>query len=207
MRFSIRKCQVLLRSVSQFSPFSLPTRSLTVGRFRRCKDYKWATPAHCLLDRNRFDFYSSVKPMTAAGVGSVWRANQAEILAARSTTEFRNSPQQPKRGAIIVNRFLKILGPGLITGASDDDPSGIATYAMAGASLGYTPLWTSLVTFPLMAGAQLICARIGLVSGRGLAGIMRRNYSLWWAYPAIVALVIANAINAAADIQAIAAGH
>ena len=60
-------------------------------------------------------------------------------------------------------RFLKILGPGLITGASDDDPSGIGTYAMAGASLGYTPLWTSLVTFPLMAGAQLICARIGLV--------------------------------------------
>src|SRR5438477_2729270 len=87
-------------------------------------------------------------------------------------------------------RFLKILGPGLITGASDDDPSGIGTYAMAGASLGYTPLWTSLVTFPLMAGAQLICARIGLVSGRGLAGIMRRNYSLWWAYPAIAALVI-----------------
>jgi NRAMP (natural resistance-associated macrophage protein)-like metal ion transporter len=105
-----------------------------------------------------------------------------------------------------IRRFLKILGPGLITGASDDDPSGIGTYAMAGASLGYTPLWTSLVTFPLMAGAQLICARIGLVTGCGLAGIMRRNYSLWWAYPAIAALVIANTINAAADIQAIAAG-
>ena len=103
-------------------------------------------------------------------------------------------------------RFLKILGPGLITGASDDDPSGIGTYAMAGASLGYTPLWTSLVTFPLMAGAQLICARIGLVTGFGLAGIMRRNYSRWWAYPAIAALVMANTINAAADIQAIGAG-
>jgi len=111
---------------------------------------------------------------------------------------------KPKVGGI--RRFLKILGPGLITGASDDDPSGIGTYAMAGASLGYTPLWTSLVTFPLMAGAQLICARIGLISGRGLAGIMRRNYSLWWAYPAIAALVVANTINAAADIQAIAAG-
>jgi NRAMP (natural resistance-associated macrophage protein)-like metal ion transporter len=115
------------------------------------------------------------------------------------------SPATKTRG-IGFRRFLKVLGPGLITGASDDDPSGIGTYAMAGASLGYTPLWTSLVTFPLMAGAQLICARIGLVTGCGLAGIMRRNYSLWWAYPAIAALVIANTINAAADIQAIAAG-
>jgi NRAMP (natural resistance-associated macrophage protein)-like metal ion transporter len=115
-----------------------------------------------------------------------------------------DSATKPRVGG--VRRFFKILGPGLITGASDDDPSGIGTYAMAGASLGYTPLWTSLVTFPLMAGAQLICARIGLVSGCGLAGIMRRNYSLWWAYPAIAALVIANTINAAADIQAIAAG-
>ena len=105
-----------------------------------------------------------------------------------------------------LTRFLKILGPGLITGASDDDPSGIATYAMAGASLGYTALWTALITFPLMAGVQLICARIGLVTGSGLAGIMRRRYSRWVVYPAIAGLVIANTINAAADIQAIAAG-
>jgi NRAMP (natural resistance-associated macrophage protein)-like metal ion transporter len=103
--------------------------------------------------------------------------------------------------------YLAVLGPGLITGASDDDPSGIGTYAMAGAALGYSTLWTALVTFPLMAGIQLICARIGLVSGSGLAGIMCRRYSRWWlVYPAVAGLVIANTINAAADIQAIAAG-
>jgi NRAMP (natural resistance-associated macrophage protein)-like metal ion transporter len=103
-------------------------------------------------------------------------------------------------------RFLKALGPGLITGASDDDPSGIATYSMAGASQGYATLWTALLTFPLMASAQFICAKIGLVSGMGLAGIMRRHYSRWIVYPAILGLVVANTINAAADIQAVAAG-
>jgi NRAMP (natural resistance-associated macrophage protein)-like metal ion transporter len=102
--------------------------------------------------------------------------------------------------------YLAVLGPGLITGASDDDPSGIGTYAMAGAALGYATLWLAWVTFPLMAGVQLICARIGLVTGTGLAGIMRRRYSGWVVYPAIAALIVANTINAAADIQAIAAG-
>jgi NRAMP (natural resistance-associated macrophage protein)-like metal ion transporter len=102
--------------------------------------------------------------------------------------------------------FLSKFGPGLITGASDDDPSGIGTYAMAGASLGYSPLWTALVTFPLMAGIQFICAKIALVYGCGLAGIMRRHYPRAITYPAIAALVIANTINAAADLQAIAAG-
>src|SRR6266446_7049937 len=75
-----------------------------------------------------------------------------------------------------VKEFLTALGPGLITGASDDDPSGIVTYSMAGAAFGYATLWTSLVTFPLMAGVQYICAKIGLVYGCGLAGIMRKHY-------------------------------
>ncbi len=105
-----------------------------------------------------------------------------------------------------LKQIFLVLGPGVITGASDDDPSGIATYSMAGASLGYTTLWTALVTFPLMAAVQFICAKIGLVSGMGLAGIMRRNYSRWIIYPAILGLVAANTINAAADIQAVAAG-
>ena len=105
-----------------------------------------------------------------------------------------------------VSRLVKALGPGLITGASDDDPSGIGTYAMAGASLGYAPLWMALVTFPLMAGVQFICAKIGLVYGCGLAGIMRKHYPRWIVLPAIGALVIVNTINAAADITAIAAG-
>src|SRR2546427_7135380 len=73
-------------------------------------------------------------------------------------------------------RYFKLLGPGLVTGASDDDPSGITTYSVAGASLGYSMLWTAVATFPLMAAVQLICARIGLVTGRGLAGAVRRPY-------------------------------
>ena len=74
-----------------------------------------------------------------------------------------------------VVRVLHVLGPGLITGASDDDPSGITTYSVAGASFGHATLWTALATFPLMAAVQLVCARIGLVTGRGLAGAVRRH--------------------------------
>jgi NRAMP (natural resistance-associated macrophage protein)-like metal ion transporter len=99
-----------------------------------------------------------------------------------------------------------VLGPGLITGASDDDPSGIATYALAGASLGYATLWTALVTFPLMASVQFISAKVGMVSGRGLAGVLRQHYPSTLLYPAVLALVIANTLNAGADIGAIAAG-
>jgi len=104
-----------------------------------------------------------------------------------------------------LKRLLKTLGPGLITGASDDDPSGISTYAVAGASLGFATLWTALVTFPLMAAVQFTCAKVGMVSGMGLAGVLRRHYPRWLHYPAVVALLIANTINAGADIGAIAA--
>jgi Mn2+/Fe2+ NRAMP family transporter len=104
-----------------------------------------------------------------------------------------------------VKRFLKVLGPGFITGASDDDPSGIGTYAVAGASLGLGILWTALLTFPLMAAVQLICAKVGLVSGRGLAGVLREFYPRWLLYPAVLALLVANTINVGADLGAIAA--
>jgi hypothetical protein len=76
-------------------------------------------------------------------------------------------------------RFFADLGPGLITGAADDDPSGISTYSVAGATLGYAPLWTALFSFPLMSAVQLMCARLGLVTGLGLAGVIRRRYSRW----------------------------
>ncbi len=105
-----------------------------------------------------------------------------------------------------IKRFLKILGPGVITGASDDDPSGIATYAMAGAQLGYASLWMALFTLPLTAAVQFICAKIGLVSGRGIGGVLRQHYPRWLLYPVIVALLVANTINAGADMLAIAAG-
>ncbi len=101
--------------------------------------------------------------------------------------------------------LLKILGPGLITGASDDDPSGIGTYTAAGASLGYSTLWTALLTFPLMTVVQYLCAKVGMVSGRGLAGVLKQHYAPWVLYPAIFGLVIANTINAGADLGAIAA--
>lgn len=101
--------------------------------------------------------------------------------------------------------FFRNLGPGLVTGASDDDPSGIGTYAAAGAGYGYGMLWTAPVTFPLMAGVQFICAKIGLVSGRGLTGIIRVHYRALL-FPVVFGLVTANTFNAAADISAIAAG-
>lgn len=104
-----------------------------------------------------------------------------------------------------IRRFLKILGPGFISGAADDDPSGIGTYATAGASLGYATLWTALLTFPLMSSVQYICAKIGLVTGRGLAGVLRRNYPRPLLYGAVVALFVANTINVGADLGAIAA--
>jgi len=104
-------------------------------------------------------------------------------------------------------RFLLFLGPGLVTGASDDDPSGIGTYATAGASLDYATLWTALVTFPLMAAVQFICARVGLVSGMGLAGVLRKHYPRWLLYPVVLTLLAANTINAGVDIGAVAAGR
>lgn len=104
-----------------------------------------------------------------------------------------------------VKRFFKLLGPGLITGASDDDPSGIGTYAVAGASLGFTTLWTALFTLPLMIAALLTCARIGMVSGMGLAAVLRRHYARNLLYLTVIGLVIANTINAGADIGAMAA--
>src|SRR5512141_3041654 len=75
--------------------------------------------------------------------------------------------------------LLRSLGPGVITGAADDDPSGIATYSVAGAQLGTNLLWTALVTWPLMAAVQMMCARIGKVTGRGLAGNFKQRFPSW----------------------------
>ena len=98
----------------------------------------------------------------------------------------------------------KRLGPGLITGAADDDPSGIATYSQAGAQYGYGLLWSMVLTYPLMAGIQIVSARIGAVTGRGLAHNMRLNYPLAITLPLILLLLIANTINIAADLAAMA---
>lgn len=110
-----------------------------------------------------------------------------------------------KKKSNILFRFWKLLGPGLVTGASDDDPSGIATYSQAGAAYGLSTLWTALITFPLMASIQEMCARIGLVTSQGLTGTLKTNYSkpilylmLLFSFPAIV-------MNIGADIAGMGA--
>ncbi len=108
--------------------------------------------------------------------------------------------------ASTISRILQALGPGLITGASDDDPSAIGTYAVAGASTGFATLWTALFTFPLMAAVQFICAKIGLVTGKGLTGILRDHYPRSVLYPVVMGLLVVNTISAGVDIGAIAAG-
>ena len=97
------------------------------------------------------------------------------------------------------------LGPGLITGAADDDPSGIATYSQVGAGFGYPILWTALFTYPLMVGIQTVSALIGRVTGQGLAANIRRHYPPWLLYSIVLSLLLANTINIAADIGAMGA--
>ena len=92
----------------------------------------------------------------------------------------------------------------MITGAADDDPLGISTYSVAGAAYGYTTLWIALLTFPLMAAVQLMCARLGMVTGRGLASVVRRRYSRLVLWSACLVLVIANVINIGADLGGMA---
>jgi NRAMP (natural resistance-associated macrophage protein)-like metal ion transporter len=99
-------------------------------------------------------------------------------------------------------RLLQILGPGLITGASDDDPSGIGTYSQAGAQLGFGITWTMLFTYPLMAAIQEISARVGRVTGRGLAGNICRHYPGWMLQTMVFSLFAANSINIGADLGA-----
>src|SRR5450631_366658 len=98
--------------------------------------------------------------------------------------------------------WIKKIGPGIITGAADDDPSGIATYSQAGAQFGFGLLWTILLTYPLMVAIQMISARIGQVTGHGLATNIRRHYSPWMLYSIVALLVLANTINIAADVAA-----
>ena len=102
-------------------------------------------------------------------------------------------------------RFLRILGPGITVGASDDDPSGIGTYAVAGATFGYSTLWTALITVPMMTAVQYVAAKIGLATGQGLSDNLRKHYPRWIGYTVAGALVTANTINAGADIGAIGA--
>lgn len=104
-----------------------------------------------------------------------------------------------------IKRFLKILGPGLVTGAADDDPSGIATYSQTGAQFGYNQLWLTPIMLPMMIAIQEVCARIAIVSGRGIAGVVRENYPKAVLYIVVLLLLVANTINLGADLGAMAA--
>ncbi|MEI7471791.1 MAG: divalent metal cation transporter [Chitinophagaceae bacterium] len=122
-----------------------------------------------------------------------------------TTAPLHPSAKKPSKKRSKISRFWKLLGPGLISGASDDDPSGIATYSQAGAAFGLSTLWTSIVAFPLMASIQQMCARIGLVTSQGLTGALKRNYPkpvlyimLLFSFPAIV-------MNIGADIAGMGA--
>ncbi len=103
-----------------------------------------------------------------------------------------------------LKKLFAALGPGFITGASDDDPSGIATYSQTGAMFGYSQLWTALFSFPFMTVIQEMCGRIGLVTGKGLSGVIRKYYSKPFLYAAVAILLVANTVNIGADLGAMA---
>jgi NRAMP (natural resistance-associated macrophage protein)-like metal ion transporter len=110
-----------------------------------------------------------------------------------------------KKALTKIKKFFKTFGPGLVTGAADDDPSGIATYTQTGAQFGYGQLWTAVAMLPLMVAIQEACARIGAVTGHGLAAVIKENYSKKILYSVILLIVVANTINIGADIGALAA--
>jgi NRAMP (natural resistance-associated macrophage protein)-like metal ion transporter len=112
------------------------------------------------------------------------------------------APRKPARKRPQKEGLWRVLGPGLITGASDDDPSGIATYSQAGAQFGYSLAWTMVLTYPLMAAIQEISARIGRVTGHGIAGNIRRHYSPHLLRVIVFLLIVANTINLGADLGA-----
>lgn len=125
-------------------------------------------------------------------------ADSAENVAALSP-----KPGEPPRDRIL--RFFRNLGPGLITGAADDDPSGISTYSVTGASTGLSMLWVALITTPMMAVIQGMCARIGMVGGIGLAAQMRKTFPPWLAMSLAVIVIIANTFNVGADFAGMSA--
>ena len=113
---------------------------------------------------------------------------------------------EERRGhASLLRRLQRLGGPGLITGAADDDPAGITTYSQAGAQFGFGLLWTVAFQLPLMSAVQLMCARIGRASGRDLAGVLAKYYPRWILWLAAILLLLSNTVTAAADLDAVAA--
>lgn len=133
-----------------------------------------------------------------------WRELASGVLRLVVDTPSRSEPGSARDPVVEPSkpRLLKLLGPGLVTGASDDDPSGIATYSQAGAQFGYAASWSLVLTYPLMVAIQIISARVGRTTGRGLAGNIARCYPRWVAYAVTIPLLVANIINIGADLGA-----
>ncbi len=125
---------------------------------------------------------------------------EAELAATQAPEGSKRRTNQKGFG-----RFLRILGPGVVTGAADDDPSGVATYSQAGAQFGLATPWMMLFTYPLMTAVQEACMRIGAVTGKGLTAVIRDHYSRWLLYPVVMLVVVANTINIGANLGAMAA--
>src|ERR1700755_956788 len=138
--------------------------------------------------------------VAVAGIGMAQHGHPPH----RKYGKLQETPAAKSREPCSLKQFIKSLGPGLITGASDDDPSGIGTYSQAGAQLGYGIGWTMLLTFPLMAAVQEISARAGRGPGHGLSGNVCRHYPSWLLSGVVALLFIANTINIAADLGAMA---
>ena len=124
-------------------------------------------------------------------------------MSAADAGRGRALPGRPPQKRLV--RFLRNLGPGIITGAADDDPSGISTYSVAGATTGLSMLWLALITTPMMAVIQGMCARIGMVSGVGLAAVMRQIFPRWLAFGLAGLVIIANTFNIGADLAGMSA--
>ncbi len=148
------------------------------------------------------------------GIGPSREPAPSQALKADEAHEGAAATGAPQAGRSTVGEarrrgglgYLQLLGPGLVTGASDDDPSGIGTYSQVGAQFGYGMLWAALFTFPLMAAIQELCARIALQTGVGLGTVLRRRFPAWLVGFSILALFVANTINLGADLGAVSAG-
>ena len=141
------------------------------------------------------------KKIVQAVAESPARAVEASVEATKAVTKKAGDIKPVKA----VQRYIDSLGPGLTTGAADDDPSGIATYSQAGSEFGYRYLWLALFSLPFMALVQEMCARVGIATGRGLAGILKTHYAKWILVICTILLFTANTVNIGADIGAMAA--
>jgi len=169
-------------------------RMTIIGRLRRTTtSANWTTTIETVVSR----------PDSGFGFGDRFQGSEIHLNDAPPSNADTEAAEQtpPRRGLM---RLLQVLGPGLITGAADDDPSGIATYAQTGAQFGFGQLWTSLYQIPLLLAVQEACARIGAVTGKGLAGVIKEHYSRRVLIGVVLLVVVANTINIGADIGAVA---